>query len=109
MNNDSDRVLREQVLALLRGGNAHMSLDEAIADFPLDRINERAPNVPSSPWQLLEHVRIAQEDILEFTRDPDWVSPSWPEGHWPAPDEEDTTRHPEFRPLPEPFIPVWGD
>ena len=37
---------------------------------------------------MLEHVRIAQEDILEFTRDPDWVSPSWPEGHWPAPDEE---------------------
>ncbi|MCZ2096197.1 MAG: DinB family protein [Chloroflexota bacterium] len=88
MNTTSDSVSREQVLALLRGGNAHMPFDEAVADFPLDRINDRAPNVSYSPWQLLEHIRITQEDILEFTRDPDWVSPSWPEGHWPAPDEE---------------------
>lgn len=83
-----ETLMREQVLALLRGGNAHMPFDEAVADFPLDRINDRAPNVFYSPWQLLEHIRITQEDILEFTRDPDWVSPSWPEGHWPAPDEE---------------------
>ncbi len=83
-----ETLMREQVLALLRGGNAHMPFDEAVADFPLDRINDRAPNVSYSPWQLLEHIRITQEDILEFTRDPDWVSPSWPEGHWPAPDEE---------------------
>lgn len=87
MNTNSDRVLREQVLALLRGGNAHMLLDEAIADFPLDQINERPPNVPYSPWQLLEHIRLTQEDILEFTRDPGWVSPPWPEGYWPASDE----------------------
>lgn len=83
-----ETLMREQVLALLRGGNAHMPFDEAVADFPLDRINDRAPNVPYSPWQLLEHIRIAQEDILEFTRDPEWASPPWPEGHWPAPDEE---------------------
>lgn len=85
---DNNNVSREQVLALLRGGNAHMTLDEAVADFPLDRINERPPNISYSPWQLLEHVRITQEDILEFARDPNWVSPSWPEGHWPAPDED---------------------
>jgi hypothetical protein len=83
-----ETLMREHLLALLRGGNAHMPFDEAVADFPLDRINDRAPNVSYSPWQLLEHIRITQEDILEFTRDPDWVSPSWPEGHWPAPDEE---------------------
>lgn len=87
MDTDTDRVLREQVLALLRGGNAHMLLEDAIADFPLDRINERPPNVPYSPWQLLEHIRLTQEDILEFTRDPGWVSAPWPEGYWPAPDE----------------------
>lgn len=88
MSINIDSVSREQILALLRGGNAHMPFDEAVADFPLDRINERPPNVPYSPWQLLEHIRIAQQDILEFTRDPGWVSPSWPEGHWPAPDEQ---------------------
>ncbi len=84
----TDTVLREQVLGLLRGGHAHMSLDEAVADFPLDRINDRAPHVPYTPWHLLEHIRIAQEDILEFTRDPQWVSPPWPEGYWPARDEQ---------------------
>lgn len=83
-----DIVLRQQVLALLRGGNAHMSLDDAVADFPLDRINERPPNVSYSPWDLLEHIRITQWDILEFTRDPNHVSPSWPEGHWPPPGEQ---------------------
>ena len=87
MSADMETVMREQVLALLRGGNAHMLLDEAIADFPLDRINERPPNVPYSPWQLLEHIRLTQEDILEFTRDPGWVSAPWPEGYWPTPDE----------------------
>jgi len=88
MSADMATSMRAQVLALLRGGNAHMPLDEAVADFPLDRINDRAPHVSYSPWQLLEHIRITQEDILEFSRDPDWVSPSWPEGHWPAPDEQ---------------------
>lgn len=93
MSTDMETLMREQVIALLRGGNTHMTFDDAIADFPLDRINDRAPNVTYSPWQLLEHIRITQEDILEFTRDPDWVSPSWPEGHWPAPDEiADPTR-----------------
>ncbi len=84
----TDTVLREQVLGLLRGGHAHMSLDEAVADFPLDRINDRAPHVPYTPWHLLEHIRIAQEDILEFTRDPQWVSPPWPEGYWPPRDAQ---------------------
>ncbi|HML24590.1 MAG TPA: DinB family protein [Aggregatilinea sp.] len=83
-----DTVLRQQVLALLRGGNAHMTIDDAVADFPLDRINERPPNVSYSPWDLLEHIRITQWDILEFTRDPNHVSPSWPDGHWPAPGEQ---------------------
>ncbi len=93
MSTDMETLMREQMIALLRGGNTHMTFDDAIADFPLDRINDRAPNVTYSPWQLLEHIRITQEDILEFTRDPDWVSPSWPEGHWPAPDEiADPTR-----------------
>ncbi len=74
MSTDMETLMREHLLALLRGGNAHMPFDEAVADFPLDRINDRAPNVSYSPWQLLEHIRITQEDILEFTRDPDWVS-----------------------------------
>lgn len=83
----NDQVAREQLLALLRGGNAHMSFDEAVADFPPEQMNSRPAHLPYTPWHLLEHVRIAQEDILEFIRNPAHVSPQWPEGYWPGQDE----------------------
>jgi hypothetical protein len=83
---DKDAVLRQHVLNLLRGGQASMTFDEAVADFPMDRINDRAPNVPYTPWHLLEHMRIAQWDILDFSRNPDYTELKWPEEHWPAPD-----------------------
>jgi hypothetical protein len=82
----ADDVVREQLLALLCGGNAHMTFEEAIAEFPLAHINDHPPNVPYTPWHLLEHLRIAQWDILEFVRNPAHITPPWPEGHWPAPD-----------------------
>jgi hypothetical protein len=63
---------------------AHMGLDEAVADFPLAHVNDRAPNVPWSFWHILEHIRIAQTDLLEYVRNPKHVSPSWPDGYWPA-------------------------
>jgi hypothetical protein len=85
---DPDRVVREQLLSLLRGGNAHMSFDEAVAEFPLEHINSRPPNVTYSPWHLLEHIRIAQWDILEYIRNSEHVSPQWPEGYWPPPEQQ---------------------
>lgn len=85
---NAEGVMRKQLVALLRGGNAHMGFDQAVADFPVEYINHRPPNVPYTPWQLIEHTRIAQWDILEFIRNPDHVSPSWPEGYWPPPEEE---------------------
>jgi len=83
---NNDRQLREHVLQLLRGGDAHIHLDDLIKDFPLDRINEKIEGVPYTAWQVLEHMRIAQWDILEFSRDADHISPSFPEGYWPSPD-----------------------
>lgn len=83
-----DNVVREQLLFLLRGGNAHMTFDQAVADFPMDHINSQPPNVSYTSWHLLEHIRIAQWDILEFIRNPDHISPQWPEGYWPPPDEQ---------------------
>jgi len=80
---DADQIFRQQLLQLLRGGNAHMTFDQAVESFPMGSINARPPNVPYPPCALLEHVRIAQWDILEFVRDPDHVSPPWPEGYWP--------------------------
>ncbi|MFN2149800.1 MAG: DinB family protein [Anaerolineales bacterium] len=86
MNEYEERVAREQASALLRGGNAHMTFDQAVADFPLDRINEHPPNVEYTIWHLVEHLRITQWDILNFVIDPDHISPKWPEGYWPAQD-----------------------
>ena len=83
-----DEVVREQLLALLRGGNAHMSFDQAVADFPKGHINVQPLDLPYTPWRLLEHIRIAQRDILDFIRDPNYVSPEWPVGYWPPPGEE---------------------
>ena len=79
----SDNVLREHVLYLLRGGGAHLSFDDAIAGLPPELRGARAPGTPHTPWRLLEHLRIAQWDILEFSRNPAHVSPEWPDGYWP--------------------------
>jgi len=85
---ESDKVVREQLLSLLRGGNAHMNFEQVVADFPIQNINTKPPNVSYTPWYLLEHLRIAQWDILEFIRDPKHVSPAWPEGYWQPENEE---------------------
>ncbi len=79
-----DQQLRDHLLYVLRGNGAHISFADLTADFPLDRINEKVPGVPYTAWQLLEHLRIAQWDILEFSRNADHVSPDFPGGYWPA-------------------------
>jgi hypothetical protein len=84
MNDES--ILREQLLAVLDGVGAHMPFDEAVADFPDDAINRRPPNVSYTPWQLLEHIRITQADILDYIRNPAYVEIDWPADYWPAAD-----------------------
>jgi hypothetical protein len=79
-------ALRHQLTDLLDGVGAHMPFEEAVAYLSDDAINARPPNVPYTPWHLVEHVRITQWDILEYVRNPDHVSPPWPEGMWPARD-----------------------
>jgi hypothetical protein len=86
----ADQVLREQLLAVLKGGNAHMSFDRAVSGFPLEEINRRLPNATYTVWQLLEHLRIVQWDILEFVRNPNHVSPDFPVGYWPPVEERAT-------------------
>jgi hypothetical protein len=82
---NAGQVLRKQVLQLLKGGNAHLTFEQAVADFPPEHFNTHPPNVEYSFWHLLEHIRIAQWDILEFVRNPEHVSPEWPIGYWPDP------------------------
>ena len=81
-----ESTVREQLLFLLGGGGAHMPFEQVVADFPAGHFNSKPPNVSYSFWHLLEHMRIAQEDILEFIHNPDYISPKWPEGYWPAQD-----------------------
>jgi len=83
MISDHERVLREHLVELLRGGSAHAKFDDVVEDFPAKLRGTTPANFPHSPWMLLEHLRIAQWDILEFSRNAKHVSPKWPEGYWP--------------------------
>jgi len=80
------QALREHLLYLLRDGGAHLSFEKAIAKLPPKLRGARPRGVPHSPWRLVEHLRIAQWDILEFCRNPKHVSPDFPGGYWPAGD-----------------------
>jgi hypothetical protein len=82
----TEQSLREHLLYLLRGGGAHLDFDKAIADLPSELRGAKVPGVPHTPWRLVEHLRIAQWDILEFSRNPRHVSPPFPAGYWPAGD-----------------------
>ncbi len=81
---DRDAVLREHLLELLGGGGAHLSVDEAIAGFPPEHWGSKVKGVAHTPWELLEHLRICQWDILGFSRSADHQSPPFPEGYWPS-------------------------
>lgn len=83
MNNKESVSLRLQLVDAMRGHQAHIDFDSAVKDFPTEARGVRPANAPHSPWQLLEHMRIAQNDILEFSRNPKHKSPEWPEGYWP--------------------------
>ena len=86
MTADQTAALREHVLYLLRGGGAHLDFEKAVAGLPPELRGVRPAGLPHSPWRLLEHMRIAQWDILEFSRNPRHVSPPFPEGYWPEGD-----------------------
>jgi hypothetical protein len=83
---DYNQVLKNHVLYLLRGGGAHVHFSETVEDFPADCRTRRVGGLPYRAWDLLEHMRIAQWDILEFSRNPEHESPEFPDGYWPAKD-----------------------
>jgi uncharacterized damage-inducible protein DinB len=82
MGNDSG--LRQHLIELLTGGHAHATFDSAVRGFPQAKIGTRPKGFPYSAWELLEHMRIAQNDILRFSQSAEHVSPAWPEGYWPG-------------------------
>ncbi len=87
LSSENEQTLRDHLLSLLRGGNAHISFDDFAAGFQAENCGQRIEGLPYSAWQVLEHMRIAQWDILEFCRASNHVSPKWPEGYWPKPND----------------------
>jgi len=84
MKNDQDSSLRRHLIELLKGGSAHARFEEVIAGIPAKLRGQKPSGLPHSPWMLLEHMRIGQWDILEFSRDAKHKSPDFPAGYWPA-------------------------
>ncbi len=76
--------VRQQLVNFLRGGHAHVTFEDAVEGFPVDQAGVRPSGLPHSGWELLEHIRISQNDILRFSQSADYVSPKWPEGYWPS-------------------------
>jgi|SRR5579864_824929 len=79
----NDAALRKHVVALLDGGQAFAKLDEIVGDFPARQRGEIPKGLPHSAWMLLEHMRIAQWDILDFSRNPKYKAMKWPDEYWP--------------------------
>ncbi len=81
---DHGGALRQHLLELINGGHAHVDFDTAVRGLSPALRGKRPKGADHSPWEILEHLRIAQWDILEFSRDAGHESPSWPSGYWPA-------------------------
>lgn len=82
----NDASLRKHLIELLGSRGAHADFDEAVDGLPEGMRGAKVKDVPFTPWRLLEHLRLAQWDILEFSRNPKHKSPKWPEGYWPESD-----------------------
>ena len=79
----NDKPVREHVLKLLEGGQAHATFEAAVKALPAALRGKRPKGAEHSPWEILEHIRLAQRDILEFSTDPKYVAPQWPDDYWP--------------------------
>lgn len=79
---DIQKEIRAHLRELLEGKSAHIELEKVLREFPVSEINTRIENAPHTAWQLVEHLRIAQWDIVEFSRDARHVSPEFPDGYW---------------------------
>lgn len=89
---NQDKILREHLLSLFKGGNAHMTLDDAVKNYPVSGINDIFPNGEYSSWHLLEHIRRTQKDILNFIVNPNYKELNWPKDYWPERNKKATQK-----------------
>ncbi|UOQ52317.1 DinB family protein [Hymenobacter cellulosivorans] len=83
MDANTRKILVAELASLLEKGFAHGALEDACAGIPADKLNQRVPQVPYTIWELVEHIRIAQYDILDFSRNPAYQTLDWPAAYWP--------------------------
>ena len=84
MDTENNRaILIKELIDLITKGNAHVTFNDAVANLALDKLTVKPDNLPYNLWQLTEHIRITQWDILQFCIDPKYQSPPWPQGYWP--------------------------
>jgi hypothetical protein len=86
----NDSILRQSLIELLRGGHAHVTLEQALDGLDPALRNARPVAGHHAVWEELEHMRLAQEDILRYTLDASWASPTFPEGYWPKASDDPT-------------------
>lgn len=90
---DHDAQLRKQLVALLRSDQAHVNFDRVVKEFPAAKAGIRPEGLPHSAWELLEHMRIAQNDILRFSLSSDYQEMAWPDDYWPSSPEPPSVRN----------------
>lgn len=83
MSTKEDKLLRDQLVHAMRGDQSHITFEKAIEGLPADLRGRKAAGSPHTAWQLLEHLRIAQNDILDFSRNSDYKPMKWPDEYWP--------------------------
>jgi uncharacterized damage-inducible protein DinB len=88
VNKSNEKVLRDYLSEILDWQSAHINLEKAVEDFPSELRGKKSKGAPHSAWQLLEHIRLAQYDILDFIKNPDYKELNWPDDYWP---EDDST------------------
>ena len=81
---DAEKSLREHLVELLSGGHAHLNFEKAIAGLPAALRGRKPPGLPHTPWELLEHMRMALHDLWEFSTSDKYVEKKWPDDYWPA-------------------------
>ncbi len=86
----NDNALQKELIELLKGGQAHSTLEEVLKNLKPELCNRRPQEGTRSVYEEIEHIRLAQEDILRYALDPAWVSPKWPDGFWPSDNDEMT-------------------
>ncbi|OJV12867.1 MAG: ABC transporter [Dyadobacter sp. 50-39] len=88
MHADQRKKLINELTDLVKGGNAHVTLEEALSGIPADQRAVTPANLPYSIWQLVEHIRIAQKDIVDFSISKDYQTLIWPDEYWPQPTDQ---------------------